>query len=59
MINQLSYLYIYVVPTGMEETPKAALNIHCLQPGGGAALTQTINLIPPPRGDGGAWALTA
>ena len=23
------------------------------------ALTRMINLIPPPRGDGGAWALTA
>ena len=43
-----------VVPTGMEETPKAALDIHCLQRGGGVALTQTINLIPPLRGDGGA-----
>ena len=40
----------------MEEAPKAALNIHCLQLGGGAALTQTINLIPLPRGDGGARA---
>ena len=50
---------IYVVPTGMEETPKAALDIHCLQRGGGAALTQMINLIPPPRGDGGAWAIMA
>ena len=50
---------LYVVPTGMEEAPKAALDIHCLQQGGGAALTQMINLIPPPRGDGGAWALTA
>ena len=48
-----------VVPTRMEETPNAALNIHCLQQGGGAALTQTINLIPPLRGDGGARALTA
>ena len=28
-----------VVPIGMEEAPKAALNIHCLQLGGGAALT--------------------
>ena len=34
---------IYVVPTGMEEAPKAALNIHCLQRGGGVALTRTIN----------------
>ena len=51
--------FTYVVPTRMEEAPKAALNIHCLQWGGGAALTQTINLIPPPRGDGGARALTA
>ena len=50
---------IYVVPTGMEEAPKVALNIHCLQQGGGVALTQTINLIPPRRGDGGAQALTA
>ena len=49
---------ICVVPTGMEETPKAALDIHCLQRGGRAALTQTINLIPPPRGDGGARAVT-
>ena len=47
------------MPTGMEETPKAALDIHCLQQGGGAALTQTINLIPPLRGDGGARAITA
>ena len=51
--------FIYVVPTGMEEAPKVALNIHCLQRGGRAALTRTINLIPPPRGDGGARALTA
>ena len=36
-------ILIYVVPTGMEEAPKVALNIHCLQQGGGAALTQTIN----------------
>ena len=50
---------IYVMPTGMEEAPKAALNIHCLQQGGRAALTQTINLIPPPRGDDGAQALMA
>ena len=48
--------HIYVVPTGMEEAPKAALNIHCLQLGGGVALTRTINLIPPPRGDGSARA---
>ena len=48
-----------VVPNGMEEAPKAALNIHCLERGGGVALTQTINLIPPPRGDGGTQALTA
>ena len=47
------------MPTRMEEAPKAALNTHCLQLGGGAALTQTINLIPPPRGDGGTWALMA
>ena len=51
--------YTYVMPTGMQETPKVALDIHCLQQGGGAALTQTINLIPPPRGDGGAQAITA
>ena len=50
---------VYVVPTGMEEAPKVALDIHCLQRGSGAALTQTINLIPPPRGDGGTQALTA
>ena len=43
----------------MEEAPKVALNIHCLQPGGRVAFTQTINLIPPPRGDGGARALAA
>ena len=55
----ISLVHIYVVPTGMEETPKAALNIHCLQQGGGVALTRRINLIPPPRGDGGARALTA
>ena len=48
-----------VVSTGMEETPKAALDIHCLWQGGGVALTQMINLIPPPRGDGGARAITA
>ena len=30
---------IYVVPTGMEEAPKMALDIHCLQRGGGTALT--------------------
>ena len=30
---------IYVVPTRMEEAPKVALDIHCLQRGGGAALT--------------------
>ena len=35
--------HVYVVPTRMEETPKAALDIHCLQQGGGTALTQTIN----------------
>ena len=40
----------------MEETPKAALDI---QSGGGVALTQTINLIPLLRGDGGTWALMA
>ena len=55
----LSLSGIYVVPTGMEEAPKAALDIHCLQRGGGAALTETINLIPPLRGDGGTRALTA
>ena len=43
----------------MEEAPKRALDIHCLQQGGGVALTQTINLIPPPRGDGGARASMA
>ena len=59
-LGKMCYFYnIYVVPTGMEEAPKAALNIHCLQQGGGAALTRTINAIPPPRGDGGAKALTA
>ena len=51
--------HIYVMPTGMEETPKAALDIHCLRQGGGVDLTQMINLIPPPRGDGGARAITA
>ena len=34
---------IYVVPTRMEESPKAALDIHCLRQGVGAALTSTIN----------------
>ena len=34
---------IYVVPTGMEEAPKVALDIHCLWPGGGVALTSMIN----------------
>ena len=29
--------------TGMEETPKAALDIHCLRRGGRVALTSTIN----------------
>ena len=43
----------------MKEAPKAALDIHCLRRGGGVALTQTINLIPQPRGDGGAQAITA
>ena len=57
MFNRL--YYVYVMPSGMEEAPKVALDIHCLQRGGGVALTQTINLIPPPRGDGGARALTA
>ena len=47
------------MPTRMEEAPKAALDIHCLRRGGGAALTQMINKIPPPRGDGGAQAITA
>ena len=50
---------LYVMPTGMEETSKVALDIHCLQRGGGVALTQMINLIPPPRGDGGARAIMA
>ena len=58
-IRSLSDHDICVVPTRMEEAPKAALDIHCLRQGGGVALTQMINLIPPPRGDGGAWALTA
>ena len=56
---EIDGLQIYVVSTGMEETPKAALDIHCLRRGGKVALTQMINLIPPPRGDGGAWAITA
>ena len=34
---------IYVVPTGMEEAPKVALDIHCLWQGGAVALTSTIN----------------
>ena len=38
---------------------QAALDIHCLRREGRAALTQRINLIPPPRGDGGARAITA
>ena len=36
-------LIIYVVPTGMEEAPKVALDIQCLQRGGRAALTSTTN----------------
>ena len=48
-----------IVPTGMEEAPKVALDIHCLWRGGGVALTQVINSIPPPRGDGSAQAITA
>ena len=47
------------MPTGMEEAAKVALNIHCLQQGGRVALTRMINLIPPPRGDGGTRALMA
>ena len=47
------------MPIGMEEALKVALDIHCLQRGGGAALTQTINLIPPPRGDGSTQASMA
>ena len=31
------------MPTGMEEAPKMALDIHCLWRGGGVALTQKIN----------------
>ena len=58
-IINATWWYVYVMPTGMEETSKAALDIHCLQQGGEVALTQTINLIPPPRGDGSAWALMA
>ena len=34
---------LYVMPTGMEEAPKAALDIHCLRRGGGVALTPMIN----------------
>ena len=37
------YIYIYVMPTRMEEAPKVAPDIHCLRLGGGAALTSTIN----------------
>ena len=47
------------MPTRMEEAPKVAQDILCPQRGGGVALTQMINLIPPPRGDGGTRALTA
>ena len=47
------------MPIRMEEAPKVAPDIHYLQRGGEVALTQTINLIPPPRGDGGARALMA
>ena len=57
--KQIDIIQVNVMPTGMEEAPKAALDIHCLQQRGGAALTQTINLIPPPRGDGSARALMA
>ena len=42
-INVHETVHVYVMPTGMEEAPKVALNIHCLQQGGGVALTQTIN----------------
>ena len=35
--------HICVMPTGMEEAPKVALDIHCLWRGGRMALTQTIN----------------
>ena len=58
-VSQYLLDLIYVVPTSMEETPKVALDIHCLQRGGGAALTQMINLIPPLRGDGSARASMA
>ena len=43
MVQYLTRLYIYVMPTRMEETPKVALDIHCLRRGGGVALTLTIN----------------
>ena len=58
MLDSIIKIQIYVMPTGMEEALKVALDIHCLQRGGGAPLTQMINLIPPPRGDGSARALT-
>ena len=42
-ITGIKLLLVYVMPTGMEEAPKAALDIHCLWQGGRAALTSTIN----------------
>ena len=44
--------------TGMEEDPEVTLDIHCLQQGGGAALTSTNNYFLHRRGSGGARAIT-
>ena len=41
---------------GMEEGPKATLDIQCLQRG---SFNLDDQLIPPPRGDGSARAITA
>ena len=43
--------------TGMEEDPEVTLDIHCLQLGGGAALTSTNNYFLHQRGSGGARAI--
>ena len=37
------YYYCICHAAGMEEGPKATLDIQCLQRGGGVALTLTIN----------------
>ena len=42
-LNDERYYWDICHATGMEETPKAVLDIHCLRRGGGVALTLTIN----------------